>query len=57
MVFAETIKLDTKVAERLLKKVVSMSEKNIKICNESHLPKDMKDNMIRLIKGRISRLK
>lgn len=57
MVFAETIKLDTKVAERLLKKVVSMEEKYIEMCNQSFLPQDMKENLIQLIKNRISMLK
>jgi len=57
MTFAETIKLDKIVAQRMLKKVISMEDKYIEMCNQSFLPPNMKETLIQLIKNRISMLK
>lgn len=54
LVFAETIGLPEKSAEKLMKKVVSMEEDYILMCQNSYLPDDMKEDLSRLITERLS---
>lgn len=57
MVFAENIGLQPKVAERLIKKVVSFEERYIEMCKNSYLPDDMKESLCKLILDRIEKIR
>ena len=56
MIFAQTIGLQDKVAERFIKKVIGLEDKYIEMCRESYLPEDMKETLCQLISERIKKL-
>lgn len=56
-VFAEAIGLPKKAAEKLIKKIVSMEENYISMCNNSLLPAHMKEAFVQLLSERIAILK
>lgn len=56
LIFADTIGLPKKSAEKLMQKVIAMQSKYCAMCTESFLPSDLKDNLNQLIIKRISLL-
>ena len=54
IIFAETIGIADKAAEKLIEKVVKLKEKYISMCKESYMPDDMKENLENLIENRIA---
>lgn len=53
MVFAENSKINRKSAENMIKKIVSMKDTYLTLCQESYLPDDLKENLSNLIEERI----
>ncbi len=56
-VFAQTIGLPEKTAEKIIKKIISNEELYLSMCDESLLPSDMKEACKCLICERIAILK
>ena len=54
IVFAETIGIVDKAAEKMIEKVVKLKEKYITMCKESYMPDDMKVALENLIENRIA---
>jgi len=54
LIFAETIGLPTVSAERLIQRVVAMREEYLSMCENSYLPEDMKQKLVRLIGERMA---
>ena len=54
IIFAETIGIANKAAEKLIEKVVKLKDKYIAMCRESYMPDDMKEALENLIENRIS---
>lgn len=57
LTFAKTCKLNDKSAEKMIEKVILMKDSYIKLCRESYLPEDMKENFEKLICDRIDILR
>ena len=57
IIFAETIGIADKAAEKLIKKVVNLKDRYITMCRESYIPDDMKESLENLIENRIAVLK
>ena len=57
MALAFNMKLDEKIATRLLKKIVSMKDIFLKMTEQSLIPNDMKENFKMLISKRCEMLK
>jgi serine/threonine-protein kinase HipA len=53
MVFAETIDLPRKAAEKMIEKISSMQPVYVSMCLKSYLPESMKTSMEKLLKGRM----
>ena len=53
LVFAETIGLNKKSAEKMIAKITKLKDKYIVMCNESYMPDDMKKMLVSLIEKRI----
>jgi len=56
MIFAQTIGLQDKVAERLIKKIINLEDKYIEMCRNSYLPEDMKESLCHFISEKIEKL-
>jgi len=56
MVFAETLGIPEKSAEKMIAKVVKLKTKYIGMCRESYLPENLKDALEQLMEERISLL-
>ncbi len=54
IIFAETIGVPQKAAEKLIKKIVKLKDKYIAMCKESYLPDDKKETLEKLIEERIA---
>ena len=54
IIFAETIGIANKAAEKLIEKVVKLKDKYIAMCRESYMPDDMKEALENLIENRIA---
>ena len=54
LVFADTIGIPARSAEKMIGKVVKLKEKYILMCRESYMPDEMKDALEALIVERIS---
>lgn len=54
LIFAQTIGITEKSAEKMILKIVNSKEKYIKMCNSSYLPDDMKEGLINLINKKMS---
>ncbi len=54
IVFAETIGIADKAAEKLIEKIVKLKDKYIAMCRESYMPDDMKEALENLIENRIA---
>ncbi len=52
-IFAQTIGLNQKVAEKIIGKIVKLKDKYIVMCRESYMPDDMKITLEKLIEERI----
>lgn len=52
-IFAETIGIPKKSAQKMIDKIVKLRDKYIDMCKESYLPDDMKEELERLIEQRI----
>lgn len=57
LIFAETIGLETKIAEKMIEKIVKLESKYLDICADSFMPIDMKEKLCSLIQDRIATLK
>ena len=55
--FAENSDISREAAEKIINKVVSLSDTYINLCRNSYLPEDMKASLEELILSRISKLK
>ena len=54
LVFAETIGVPKKSAEKMIEKIVKLKDKYIAMCRESYMPDDMKSALETLIEQRIT---
>ena len=54
IIFAKTIGIANKAAEKLIEKVVKLKDKYIAMCRESYMPDDMKEDLENLIANRIA---
>lgn len=54
LIFAETIGISEKSAEKMIDKIVRLKDKYITMCKESYMPDDMKYSLEALIEQRIS---
>ena len=54
IVFAETIGVPQKAAEKMIEKTVKLKDKYIVMCKESYLPDDKKEALGKLIEERIA---
>ena len=54
IVFAETIGVPQKAAEKMIEKAVKLKDKYIAMCKESYLPNDKKEALEKLIEERIA---
>ncbi len=54
IIFAETIGITEKSAEKMIEKIVKLKDKYIKMCRDSYIPDDMKKSLENLIEQRIS---
>ena len=57
MVFAETIGINIRSAEKMILKIVKLEEKYIEMCRASYMPEGMRDDLEKLIHKRIDILK
>lgn len=56
MIFADTIGITEKSAEKMIAKIVKLKDKYIEMCKESYLPDNLKQDLEKLIEERISML-
>ena len=56
LTFADTAGIQRKAAEAMIRKLLGLAPEWIKLCNESFLPYDMKQNLADLIQERSERL-
>lgn len=54
IIFAETIGVPKKAAEKMIEKIVKLKDKYISMCKESYLPDDKKETLEKLIEERIA---
>ena len=54
IVFAETIGVPEKAAEKMIEKIVKLKDKYIVMCKESYLPDDKKETLEKLIEERMA---
>lgn len=54
MIFADTIGITEKSAEKMIEKIVKLKEKYITMCRDSYMPDDMKEALESLIEHRIA---
>ncbi len=54
IIFAETIGIADKTAEKMIEKIVKLKDKYISMCRDSYIPDDMKEALENLIEQRIS---
>jgi len=54
IIFAGTIGIADKAAEKLIEKIVKLKDKYIAMCKESYMPEDMKQSLENLIENRIA---
>lgn len=54
--YADSIGVPQKAANNMIKKVTSMKEQYIKMCEESYMPEQMKESLKSLIENRVSEL-
>lgn len=54
LVFAETIGITEKSADKMIRKIVKLKYKYIEMCKDSYMPDDMKDSLENLINERIA---
>ena len=54
LVFAETIGITEKSADKMIRKIVKLKDKYIEMCKDSYMPDDMKDSLENLIIERIA---
>ena len=57
LIFAETIAIPKKSAEKMIEKIVSIKEKYVDMCRNSYMPEHMKNELEALIEKRIEVLK
>ena len=57
LVFADTIGIPERSAEKMIEKIVKLKEKYISMCRDSYMPEQMKSNLENLIEQRIAVLK
>ena len=53
LIFAETIGLNKKSAEKMIAKITKLKDKYIVMCNESYVSDDMKKRLVSLIEKRV----
>ena len=54
LVFADTIGISERSAEKMIEKIVKLKEKYISMCRDSYMPEQMKSNLENLIEQRIA---
>ena len=54
LVFADTIGIPERSAEKMIEKIVKLKEKYISMCRDSYMPEQMKSNLENLIEQRIA---
>ena len=54
LIFADTIGIPERSAEKMIGKVVKLKDKYISMCRESYMPDEMKEKLVSLIEDRIS---
>ncbi len=54
LVFADTIGISERSAEKMIEKIVKLKEKYILMCRDSYMPEQMKSNLDNLIEQRIA---
>ena len=54
LVFADTIGISERSAEKMIEKIVKLKEKYISMCRDSYMPEQMKANLENLIEQRIA---
>lgn len=54
IIFAETIGVPQKAAEKMIEKIVKLKDKYIAMCKESYLPDDKKETLEKLIEERMA---
>jgi len=54
LVFADTIGISERSAEKMIEKIVKLKEKYILMCRDSYMPEQMKSNLENLIEQRIA---
>ncbi|MBE6570540.1 MAG: HipA domain-containing protein, partial [Ruminococcaceae bacterium] len=54
LVFADTIGISERSAEKMIEKIVKLMEKYISMCRDSYMPEQMKSNLENLIEQRIA---
>ena len=52
--FADTIGIPERSAEKMIEKIVKLKEKYILMCRDSYMPEQMKSNLENLIEQRIA---
>lgn len=57
LVFADGCGITKSSAEKMIKRLISMTSEFIKMCDDSFIPKDMKESLKELINARVSVLK
>ncbi len=57
LVFADGCGITTSSAEKMIERLISMTSEFIKMCDDSFIPKDMKESLKELINARVSVLK
>ena len=53
MILADKIEIPEKSAQRMLDKIISISDEFIELCDNSYMPKTMKENMKELMRRRV----
>ena len=54
LIFADTIGISERSAEKMIEKIVKLKEKYISMCRDSYMPEQMKSNLENLIEQRIA---
>lgn len=54
LIFANTIGIPDRSAEKMIGKVVGMKDRYISMCRESYMPDEMKEKLVNLIENRIA---
>jgi len=57
LVYARTIGLEEKIAERMIGKIIKLESTYLDMCKDSFMPDDMKDELCKLIRDRMAILK